>query len=125
VNDFQVKGVLEALVNGRHPGTGGALPADSIVNEANVIRVLITGIAALSARAARDVRRKSAPPSVGKVWSEEEQQQLIHEFSQRKSIADIAEAHGRTVRVIEVRLEIVDLMAAADRTTRDRGSRRP
>jgi transposase-like protein len=77
-------------------------------------------MAAREADVARESRCKSLPPSIGRKWSDEEKQQLIDEFQRGVPHEAIAPAHGRTLRAIESRLEVMGLITAAERTTKNR-----
>ena len=61
----------------RHrPGERRELPADTILNRVDIVRALLAATAALDAVRERAMRRAQLPESVGKKWSEEEEQQL-------------------------------------------------
>ena len=111
------RNVLMALIQGVHPTTSEDLPKDTIVNDIEVNRALHTAITALGLVQARVLRRAQLPEKVGKTWSKDEEATLREEFQAEFPIAEIAEAHGRTVRAIEARLERMGLMTAAQRTT--------
>lgn len=113
------KQVLQALVEGVDPDKGTELPADSVLNRVDVMRALLAAIAALEAETARAQRRAQLPESVGKTWSETEEQELKEEFTADEPIPLIASKHGRTVRAIEARLQRLGLLRADQRTTGD------
>jgi len=117
-NQFQrARHILNALVQGTHPRTGDELSEDSIVNEIEVSRALAAAVLALDQMSARLARRAQLPASVGKPWTEEEEQRLRREFSGPGSISNIAAKHGRTVRAIEARLEKLRLLRPDQRIT--------
>ena len=115
--------ILDSLVQGIHPKTGGELPEDSVVNEIDVARAMATAVLALDqisasiARIARIARRAQLPESVGKTWTEEEERQLKDEFSRSEPMPLIATKHGRTIRAIEARLERIGLLTTDLRMT--------
>jgi hypothetical protein len=109
--------ILESLVQGIHPKTGGELPEDSVVNEIDINRAMATAVLALDQISARIARRAQRPESVGKTWTEEEVQQLKDEFSRSEPMPLIATKHGRTIRAIEARLERLGLLTADQRMT--------
>ena len=111
------KQVLQALVQGIDPDKGTELPADTVLNRVDVVRALLAAIAALEAMTARAQRRAQLPTSVGKTWSETEEQQLKEEFAANEPVPLIASKHGRTVRAIEARLERLGLLRPDQRTT--------
>lgn len=110
---------LEALAHGIDPETGDKLPHDTVLNRVDIVRVFLTAIAALETVRKRAQRRAQLPKSVGKSWSEKEANQLREEHRQGMPIPDIADRHGRTVRAIEGRLEILGLLRAEQRTARN------
>jgi hypothetical protein len=117
-NQFQrARVILDSLVQGIHPKTGGDLPEDSVVNEIDVSRAMATAVFALDQVSARLARRAQLPESVGKTWTEEEERRLRAEFSGKEPIALIATKHGRTIRAIEARLEKLGLMTSDRKVT--------
>lgn len=111
--------VLESLIQGLDPETGEDLPKKDSANRIEVTRSMSIALTALKEVDARMVRRSLLPESVGKPWTEEEEQQLKVEFANSESISDIATKHGRTIRAIEARLERVGLLRPDQRTTND------
>ena len=109
--------ILDSLVQGIHPKTGGELPEDSVVNEIDVARAMATAVLALDQISARIARRAQLPESVGKTWTEEEERQLKDEFSRSEPMPLIATKHGRTIRAIEARLERIGLLTTDLRMT--------
>jgi hypothetical protein len=113
----RAKRVLQSLIQGIDPETGGELPKDTILNRVDVIRALLASVEAIEQVGARAARRAMLPPSVGKEWTDQEENQLRAEFHRGDEIANIAAAHGRTIRAIEARLERAGLITAQQRTT--------
>jgi CO dehydrogenase/acetyl-CoA synthase epsilon subunit len=74
-------------------------------------------VTALEQVEARMLRRAQSPESVGKTWTEEEEQQLKDEFARSEPIPIIATKHERTIRAIEARLKRLGLLRANQRTT--------
>lgn len=110
-NQFQrARIVLDSLVQGVHPKTGDDLPEDSVINEIDVSRAMAIAVFALDQVGARVARRAQLPQSVGKAWTEEEEQRLKGDFRGNEPIALIATRHGRTIRAIEARLEKLGLL---------------
>lgn len=117
-DQFQkARAVLQALIHGLDPETGAELPEGAIVNRIVVNRSMNVAVTALEQVEARMLRRAQLPESVGKTWTAEEEQQLRSEFANSEPIPSIATHHGRTVRAIEVRLEMLGLRKADQRTT--------
>jgi len=123
--------VLKALVRGVDPATGEAFTPATVLQQAEVQRALLAGIAALEQDASRAQRRAQQPGNIGRLWTSAEEQQLTAEFHAGHSLADIAGRHGRTLAAIEARLELLGLLTAEQRVTRNRyasakaGSRMP
>jgi hypothetical protein len=107
--------ILDSLVQGVHPRTGTELPEDSIVAEIDVSRAMATAVLALDQLSARAARRAQLPKSVGKAWTEEEEQRLREEFDGNEPIPHIATKHARTIRAIELRLERLGLLRGDQR----------
>jgi hypothetical protein len=83
----------------------------------DVNRAMGTAIMAIDLLRAQLARRALLPESVGKTWTEEEEQHLRNEFAEGMDVEEIAKAHHRTVRAIETRAVMRDLMKAKDRIT--------
>jgi hypothetical protein len=115
----KARSVLEYLIQGLDPETGKDLPKEDSVNRIEVNRSMSIALTALKEVDARMVRRSLLPESVGKTWTDEEEQQLKAEFVNSEPIPDIATKHGRTIRAIEARLERVGLLRSDQRTTND------
>ena len=111
--------VLQSLIQGLDPETGEDLPKKDAVNRIDVNRSMSIALTALEQVEARMLRRAQLPESVGKTWTDEEEQQLKSEFAESEPIPVIAEKHGRTVRAIEARLERLGLLRSDQRTTND------
>jgi hypothetical protein len=124
MQEQRARQILQALVQGVDPVNGKDLPAGTVLQQAEVLRALLAGVAALDQNAARASRRAQLPQNIGRPWTEEEQGSLIDAFQSGEPLAEIARRHGRTLRAIEARLEKLGLLSAAQRTTRDRFNQR-
>jgi catalase (peroxidase I) len=109
--------ILQALIQGVDPATGEELPSGTVMQNADVIRALLAGVAALEQTAAREQRRAALPDNVGRAWTDEEEATLVTAFKSGEPISDIATRHGRTLRAIEARLERLGHLTAEQRTT--------
>lgn len=109
--------ILMALVEGHDPISDKPLPADSVVQNAQVLRALLMAHGALQTNVDRRKRRSALPPRVGTPWTEEEDQRLITARKEQQTVEHIASSHGRTIRAIESRLERLGLITAEERTT--------
>jgi hypothetical protein len=126
MQELRARQILQSLVQGLDPFSGHELPAGTVLQQADVLRALLAGVAALEQGVARASRRAQLPRNIGRAWSAEEQSALIDAFQAGEILSEIAARHGRTLRAIEARLEKLGLMAAEERTTRDRfGPRDP
>jgi hypothetical protein len=117
MNDQRARQILQALVQGVDPMTGEELPPGTILQHADVLRALLSGLSALDQTAARAQRRAQLPGNVGRAWTVEEETTLIAAFKAGDPLPDIATRHGRTLRAIEARLERLGLITADQRTT--------
>jgi hypothetical protein len=117
MQEQRARKILQALVEGINPATGAELPAETILQQAEVLRALLAGVSALEQVSARAQRRAQLPDNVGRTWTPEEERTLVAAFQAGESLGDIATKHGRTLRAIEARLERLGLLAAEQRVT--------
>ena len=110
--------ILQSLIQGTDPVTGEELPRETVLQHADVLRALLTGLSALEQTTARAQRRAQLPDNVGRAWTTEEESRLLAAFKKGDSPVAIAKQHGRTLRAIEARLEKLGLITAEQRTTR-------
>ncbi len=120
MQEQRARQILRSLVQGIDPFSGTELPADTVLQRADVLRALLAGVVALEQGAARATRRAQLPRNIGRAWTADEQSTLIDAFQSGESVPDIAARHGRTLRAIESRLEKLGLISSGERTTRDR-----
>ena len=113
----KARAIFELLDQGINPHTRQELPRDSIVNDIDVNRAIGTAMMAIDQLRAQLARRALLPESVGKAWTEEEEQQLKDEFANGVGVEEIAKAHRRTIRAIETRAVMLGLMKTRDRIT--------
>jgi hypothetical protein len=117
MQEQRARKILHALVQGVDPSTGEELPAGTVLQQADVLRALLAGVAALEQVSARAQRRAQLPNNVGRTWAPDEERELITAFQSGDSPANIATKHGRTLRAIEARLERLGLLSAEQRVT--------
>ncbi len=117
MNHDEAMRILMALVEGHDPISDTPLPADSVLQNAQVMRALLMAHGSLQTNVDRHKRRSALPPRVGTPWSEEEDQKLIIAWKEQQAVEHIASSHGRTVRAIESRLERLGLITADERKT--------
>ena len=112
------KKILGSLIEGCDPQSGEPLPAECVVHRSDVLRAFIAGATAIEQLEARAQRRSQLPDNVGKAWTTDEEARLIAAFKHGDSPSLLAQAHGRTLRAIEARLQKLGLITEAERTTR-------
>jgi DNA-binding NarL/FixJ family response regulator len=120
MRDQQARHILQALVNGIDPFTERDLAAGTVLQHADVMRAMLAGCSALEERTARASRRSQQPRNIGKTWTPEEQERLVQAFKSGEDLEQIAARHGRTIRGIESRLEILGMITSEQRTTENR-----
>jgi hypothetical protein len=120
MKERRARQILLALVQGIDPRTGVELPASEVLQQAEVLRALLAGAAALEHMAARAQRRANLPGKVGHAWTAEEEAELAAAFKSGETAASIASRHRRTLRAIEARLEQLGLLLNEHRATRNR-----
>ena len=126
MQEQRAREILQSLVQGIDPFDGEDLPPGTVLQQADVLRALLAGVAALDQLAARASRCALLPQNIGRAWSAEEQSMLIEAFQSGEPVTDIAAKHGRTLRAIEARLEKLGLITTDERLTQDRfGPRDP
>jgi DNA-binding NarL/FixJ family response regulator len=125
MQERRARQILQALVQGVDPFNGEELPSGTVLQQADVLRALLAGVAALEQDAARASRRAALPQNIGRAWSAEEQSALLDAFQSGESVEEIAARHGRTLRAIEARLEKLGLLSPDQRTTSDRFAPNP
>ena len=109
--------IIKALIQGVNPLSGDALPADNILNNADVLRAMLVAAVSIEESIARAARRAQLPGNVGNNWSKEEEATLVAAYKAGEQPPVIAARHGRTIRAIEARLERLGIMTADQRTT--------
>jgi hypothetical protein len=120
MQERRARQILQALIQGVDPFDGSELPSGTVLQQADVLRALLVGVAAMEQDAVRASRRAALPRNIGRSWSTEENARLIEAFRAGENLAEVALQHGRTLRAIEARLEKLGLITAAERTTADR-----
>jgi len=120
MNDQRALQILHSLVQGADPFTGTELPGGTVLQNGDVIRALLTGLTAVKDRVARAGRRAALPRNIGRAWTPEEQERLVQAFKNKEGLDDIAEKHGRTLRAIEARLQLIGMITEQERKTKDR-----
>jgi hypothetical protein len=127
MKEQRARQILQALVQGVDPLTGEELPSGTVLQQADVLRALLAGLAALEQTSARAQRRAQLPDNVGRPWSADEETKLIEAFESGEALLSIAARHGRTLRAIEARLERLGLLTVERRSTISSfvGSKRP
>jgi hypothetical protein len=117
MKEQRARQILQALIQGVDPKSGEELPSGTIIQQADVLRALLIGVAALEQTTARAHRRALLPGNVGRSWTGDEESTLIKSFEAGEDLSEIADKHGRTLRAIEARLEKLGMLATAERST--------
>jgi hypothetical protein len=107
MDDNKALAIVSALANGVNPQTGEMFEADSPYQSADVIRALYVAARALemSSRSKARASRARTPANAGKPWTEKEDRELLERFDAGLSVAELAQAHDRTMAGIQARLE--------------------
>jgi hypothetical protein len=96
--------LLSALSEGVDPLTGEVLPEDHLLQQPQVVRALFHAINALKDQSIKANKKSSAPEMAGTAWAKQEDEDLIRQFDEKISIAEIAKLHGRTRGAVTSRL---------------------
>jgi hypothetical protein len=107
MDDNKALSIVSALANGVNPQTGEMFEVDSPYQAADVIRALYVAVRALelSNRSKTRGNRARLPANAGKPWAEQEDRDLLEKFDAGLSVAELAQAHDRTLAGIQARLE--------------------
>lgn len=107
MDDNKALSIVSALANGVNPQTGESFEVDSPYQAADVIRALYVAVRALemSNRSRARGNRARLPANAGKPWAEQEDRELLEKFDAGLSLAQLAQAHDRTLAGIQARLE--------------------
>jgi len=95
---------MRALADGANPGTGEALMADAVYQNAPVVRAFHRAVGALEYLQERERSRKTPPANTGKSWSRAEDQQVCEELRRGVDFYQIAKTHNRSIGSIVARL---------------------
>lgn len=106
MDDTQAHKIISALADGCDPTTGEKVKG-SVLQDADVIRALHIAARALETNIRSNARssRTRIPANAGKPWTEEEDRELLEKFEAGQTVAQLAQAHGRTAAGIHARLE--------------------
>jgi len=104
MQERRARQILQALIQGVDPFDGKELPSGTVLQQADVLRAMLAGVAAMEQDAVRASRRAQLPRNIGRSWTDDENMKLVTAFKAGESLDEIAAAHGRTLRAIEARL---------------------
>ena len=96
--------IMRALADGVNPGTGEALMANAVYQNAPVVRAFHRAVGALEYLQERERSRKTPPANGGKSWSRAEDQQVCEELRRGVDFYQIAKTHNRSIGSIVARL---------------------
>ena len=107
MDDNKALAIVSALANGVNPQTGEMFEVDSPYQSADVIRALYVAVRALELSSRSKVRSNRArmPANAGKPWTEQEDRELLEKFDSGLTVAQLGQAHDRTLAGIQARLE--------------------
>ncbi len=107
MDDNKALNIVSALANGVNPQTGERFEIDSPYQAADVIRALYVAVRAMEMtnRSKSRGNRARMPANAGKPWAEQEDRELLEKFDAGLSLAQLAQAHDRTIAGIQARLE--------------------
>lgn len=111
MDETRAVAIVSALADGVNPLTGEVFPVDSPYQSADVVRALYVARRALEVRPAAR-QRSNVSPNAGKPWTSEQDQRLLAEFDQGRTLQELAEMLGRTIAGIHARLEKHGRLAA-------------
>ena len=80
MQEQRARQILQSLVQGVDPFDGEDLPDGTVLQQADVLRALLAGVAALEQSSARATRRSQLPQNIGRAWSADEHSTLIDSF---------------------------------------------
>ncbi len=121
MQERRARQILQALIQGVDPFNGDELPDGTVLQQADVLRALLAGVAAMEQDAARASRRAQLAAATSGAPGARTSRPLCSRPSRPgESVEEIATRHGRTLRAIEARLEKLGFMAPDQRTTTDR-----
>lgn len=104
MSPLEAKKIIDALANGIDPESGEIFPAQSTLNNPQVIRALFVASKALDSAKKREERNNSLPENAGRSWPKTEDEELLRVFDAGTSAKEIAAKHGRTLGAITSRL---------------------
>jgi hypothetical protein len=93
--------ILRALAGGLNPQTGQPMEAGHLCRQANIVRALNRGLAAL---VQQEQRERSRPGNAGKYWTREEDAEMCSEIRRGIDFHEVAKSHHRSVGSIVARL---------------------
>jgi len=96
--------IVAALANGVDPHTGEFMQIEGPFQNPNTVRALFLAIKGLELLEAKEKRSNRLPSSAGKAWTISDDEELVKEFDNGRTIKELSEEHGRTVGAIRLRL---------------------
>lgn len=107
----RAKTILRFLADGVDPDTGELLPADHILNRAEVVRALFFAVDSLDEPPPSAVNvNGDLPSNAGTPWTDKEDERLAARYAAGQSVYELAVSHRRTSRAIRSRLERLDII---------------
>ena len=118
----KAQGIIKKLINGTNPLTDEELPLDSVYNQPEIIRALVT----LEDCASQPTRKRSVeerqsenvakglPQNSGLPWSDTSREEVAREFKEGREIDDLAKEQGRSRTAIIAELKRQGIISAEE-----------
>src|SRR4051812_24232340 len=116
MQERRARQIPQALIQGVDPFDGSELPSGTVLQNADVLRALLAGVAALEQDAARASRRAQLPRNIGRSWSADENSKLVAAFQAGEKLVEGALRPGGAVRAIQARPQKPGLNTPAEGT---------
>jgi len=102
--------IVEKLAGGVDPFTGERFPSSSAYQQADTVRALHLSLEGLK-KLKRSTSRKTGP---GRLWTENEENELLRQFDDKIDVDQIAKEHDRSKGAIWSRLEKLGRISRRD-----------
>ena len=79
MQERRARQILQALIQGVDPFDGKELPSGTVLQQADVLRAMLAGVAAMEQDAVRASRRAQLPRNIGRSWTDDENMKRYQE----------------------------------------------
>jgi len=90
MQERRARQILQALIQGVDPFDGKELPSGTVLQQADVLRAMLAGVAAMEQDAVRASRRAQLPRNIGRSWTDDENMKLVMKKYPHTKWADLA-----------------------------------